>query len=89
MMHLQSHSFLPPVPSAASYTRSLAISNAAGSTTISGLSGDESPEVPSTLRRWAVFTTLNFAILWLFIKEFGLAAALGGALGFVQTQLDK
>jgi len=98
MSYFQStaHALLPPVVDPMSYRvshRGMGLTNA-GSCSLPGMSGtglgaEDTPSKPMCfLPKWAILTGINFVLLWLFIKEFGIALVIAGVLGAVEAGIS-
>lgn len=86
------HALLPPVIDPMTYLNShagMGLTNAGSAPPPVGQLGADGTGARQFgfLSRAAILTGLNFVLLWLFIKEFGIALAIGGVLGFVEAAI--
>jgi hypothetical protein len=84
------HALLPPIVDPMTYVRShegMGLANAGSAPPPRGALGDSGSGEARLgfFPRWIILSGLNFTLLWLFIKEFGIALALGGVLGLVEA----
>lgn len=84
------HAFLPPVIDPMAYLNShegMGLMNSGSAAPPTGRLGEEGGGGSDThyFTRFLIMTGLNFVLLWLFIKEFGIALVIGGVLGAVEA----
>jgi hypothetical protein len=84
------HAFLPPVIDPMAYLQNhngMGLTNAGSAPVPRGRLGEDGNGGTKFgyFTRFLVLTGLNFVLLWLFIKEFGIALVIGGVLGLVEA----
>lgn len=88
------HGLLPPVVDPMAYLNShagMGLTNS-GSAALpvrgfGALSGDGEGPTMGWFARWLVLSGINFVLLWLFIREFGIAMAIAAVLGGVEATI--